>query len=135
MKPETLGYWGSTGLLAAVLLAGGCAQLAAVPHTVAGIHQLGYPLYLLTILGIWKVLGALTLLAPRLPRLKEWAYAGVCFDLSGAVASHAFSGDVGGGVAPLVLLLLAVVSWRLRPQGRAWPETLAAPPVLSRLEG
>lgn len=120
MKPQTLSYWVSTGLLAAALLAGGSAQLAAVPQTVTGIQLLGYPLYLLKILGVWKVLGALTLLAPRLPRLKEWAYAGVFFDLSGAAASHVFSGDVAGGLTPLMLLVVAAVSWRLHPEERAW---------------
>lgn len=120
MKPETLGYWGTTGLLAAALLAGGGAQLASAPQTVAGIQLLGYPLYVLKILGAWKVSGALVLLAPRLPRLKEWAYAGVCFDLTGAAASHVFSGDAAGGLTPLMLLVLAAVSWRLRPEERAW---------------
>jgi hypothetical protein len=120
MKPKTLIYWASTGLLAATLLAGGSAQLAEAPQTVTGIQLLGYPLYLLKILGAWKVLGAFTLLAPRLPRLKEWAYAGVFFDLSGAAASHAFSGDLSGGLTPLVLLVAAALSWRFRPEERAW---------------
>jgi uncharacterized membrane protein YphA (DoxX/SURF4 family) len=120
MKPETLAYWVTTSLLAAALLAGGGAQLMAVPQTVAGIQELGYPPYFLKILGTWKVLGAIALLAPRLPRLKEWAYAGVFFDLSGAAASHAFSGDAPGGLTPLMLLLLAAVSWRLRSEERAW---------------
>lgn len=121
MKPQTLVYWGTTGMLAATLLAGGGAQLAAVPQTVSGIQQLGYPLYLLDILGTWKVLGAITLLAPRLPRLKEWAYAGIFFDLSGAVASHALSGDAAGCVTPLMLLVLATASWHMRAEDRAWP--------------
>ena len=120
IKPRSIGYWGTTGLVATVLLAGGGAQLAAMPETTAGIRELGYPLYLLNILGVWKVLGAAALLAPRLPRLKEWAYAGVVFDLTGAAASHFFSSDAAGGVTPLVLLLLALASWALRPPSRTW---------------
>jgi hypothetical protein len=120
MKPEILVYWATTGLLAAMLFAGGSAQLAAVPQTVAGIQELGFPVYLLKILGTWKLLGAITLLAPRLRRLKEWAYAGVFFDLSGAVASHALSGDAAGGLTPFMLLVLAAASWRLRPGERSW---------------
>jgi uncharacterized membrane protein YphA (DoxX/SURF4 family) len=85
------------------------------------MRALGYPLYFLTILGTWKVLGAAALLAPRLPRLKEWAYAGIFFDLTGAAISHAFSGDPAGKVAtPLVFLLLAGASWALRPPARSW---------------
>lgn len=118
--PRSIGYWVTTGLVATALLAGGSAQLAALPETVSGIQKLGYPLYLLKILGIWKVLGAAVLLAPRLPRLKEWAYAGIVFDLTGAVASHAFSGDAPGSLTPLVLVLLASASWALRPPSRTW---------------
>jgi uncharacterized membrane protein YphA (DoxX/SURF4 family) len=118
-KPQLIGYWVTTSLVAAALLAGGCAQLAAVPQTVEGVHSLGYPLYVLTIMGAWKVLGAAALLAPRLPRLKEWAYAGIFFDLSAGAASHAFSQHaVSEMVTPLALLLLALASWSLRPPAR-----------------
>jgi hypothetical protein len=85
------------------------------------MRALGYPAYFLTILGVWKVLSAPALLAPRLPRLKEWAYAGIFFDLTGAAASHAFSGESPGKIAaPLVLLLIAAASWALRPPSRVW---------------
>jgi uncharacterized membrane protein YphA (DoxX/SURF4 family) len=87
--------------------------------------QLGYPIYLLTILGIWKVLGGIALLAPRFPRLKEWAYAGTLFDLTGASASHAFHGDGPWHVVvPLVLAALALGSWALRPSSRTLGEIL-----------
>jgi hypothetical protein len=119
-KPRVIGYWVTTGLLAAALLAGGAAELAQAPEVVASTLALGYPAYALTILGVWKVLSALALLAPRLPRLKEWAYAGIFFDLTGAAASHAFSGDPSGKIAtPLVLLAIAAASWALRPPSRA----------------
>jgi hypothetical protein len=118
-KPQLIAYWVTTAFVAAALLAGGSAQLAAVPQTVAGLHSLGYPLYVLAILGTWKVLGAAALLAPRLPRLKEWAYAGIFFDLSAGAASHAFCRHATSEVvAPLALLLFAVASWALRPPAR-----------------
>jgi uncharacterized membrane protein YphA (DoxX/SURF4 family) len=80
---------------------------------------LGYPAYFVTILGAWKLLGGLALLAPRLPRLKEWAYAGIAFDLTGAAFSHAAVGHPAAKViAPLVILGLAAASWALRPASR-----------------
>src|SRR6266478_5549009 len=118
-NPRAIGYWAATGLVAAAFLAGGAAELMSPPAAVAGMRALGYPAYFLTILGVWKVLSAPALLAPRLPRLKEWAYAGIFFDLTGAAASHAFSGDSPGKIAtPLVLLLIAAASWALRPPSR-----------------
>jgi len=118
-KPKVIGYWVTTALLAAALLAGGAAELASAPAVVASTVALGYPAYVLTIVGIWKLLSAPALLAPRLPRLKEWAYAGIFFDFTGAAASHAFSGDTPGKIAtPLVLLLIAAASWALRPPSR-----------------
>jgi hypothetical protein len=120
-KPRVIGYWVTTGLLAAAFLAGGAAELASAPAAVASTLALGYPAHFLIILGLWKVLSVPALLAPRLPRLKEWAYAGIFFDLTGAAASHAFSGDSPGRIAtPLVLLLIAAASWALRPPSRTW---------------
>ncbi len=85
----------------------------------ATLGQLGYPPYLLNILGFWKVLGAVAVLVPGLPRLKEWAYAGFFFDLTGAAASHTFAGDDAGKVlAPLFFLALVAASWALRPASR-----------------
>jgi len=86
-KAKTVGYWVATGVLAALFLASGAAELASAPAVALAMHALGYPLYILTILGLWKILGAAALLYPRLPRLKEWAYAGVFFDLTGAAIS------------------------------------------------
>lgn len=82
----------------------------------------GYPVYFLTILGIWKVLGTIAILVPGFPRLKECAYAGIFFGMTGAAASHAFVGDYGAYayhiLAPLVLQILALASWALRPKSR-----------------
>ncbi len=136
-KPRIIGYWVATGLLAAAFLAAGAAELASAPAVVASTLALGYPAYVLTIVGVWKVLTVPALLAPRLPRLKEWAYAGIFFDLTGAAASHAFSGDLPGRIAtPLVLLAIAAASWALRPPSRSWKSDptppKSAPAVASR---
>jgi len=127
-KQKLIGYWVTTGLFAAAFLAAGAAELASAPGAVASTLALGYPAYLVTILGVWKVLSVPALLAPRLPRLKEWAYAGIFFDLTGAAASHAFSGESPAKIAtPLVLLLIAAASWALRPPSRAWKMDPALP--------
>lgn len=116
---RNLGYWTSTSLVSFVLLSGGVASLLRRPDNVQGMAELGYPAYMLTILGFWKVLGAVALLSPRLPRLKEWAYAGTLFDLTGAAFSHAVSGpDPSHAVWPALFAVLALVSWSLRPADR-----------------
>lgn len=118
-KGRTIGYWVSTALLAFALLSGGAAQLVQQSQTVQGLAQLGYPAYFASILGFWKLLGAAALLAPRLPRLKEWAYAGVFFDMTGAVVSHLVSGDgVARVIAPLLFAGCTLASWALRPATR-----------------
>ncbi|MDC3955244.1 DoxX family protein [Polyangium jinanense] len=118
-KARTIGYWAATGLLAFAFAAGGVGDLSGAPQVLEGMTHLGYPAYFATILGVWKVLGAVALLAPRFPRLKEWAYAGIFFDLTGAAASHAASGDPAGKViTPLVLVAIAAASWALRPESR-----------------
>lgn len=133
MKAKTIAYWTTTALLAFALLSGGVAQLLRRPENVQGLADLGYPVYLLTILGTWKLLGALALLVPRLPRLKEWAYAGAFFELTGAAASHALAGsNTLHVVAPSILALIALASWALRPPSRTLgtlaPELAAAIP-------
>lgn len=119
MNAKTIGYWVTTVILALVWLSGGAAELARRPETVEGMARLGYPAYFVTILGVWKVLGAIALLVPRFPRLKEWAYAGTFFELTGAVASQAVSGDSAMHIAvPALFAVCAVISWALRPQSR-----------------
>jgi len=118
-RVRTIGYWLTTGFIALQFAVGGAFSIARPPEVLAGLAHLGYPAYFPIILGVWKLLGALALLAPRFPRLKEWAYAGIMFDLTGAAYSHAASGDgVADIVVPLVFAVLTVVSWWLRPQSR-----------------
>ncbi|MDP2310994.1 MAG: DoxX family protein [Pseudomonadota bacterium] len=122
---RTVAYWTTTGLLALAMTAGGVMDVTQAPDIVAGIVHLGYPAHLATILGAWKLLGVAALLAPGLPRLKEWAYAGFLFNLTGAAISHAISGDpVANVVTPLVLLTLALASWATRPEGRRLGDVL-----------
>lgn len=126
MNARNIGYWVTTGLTALAFGFGGVVDLMRGPDVVAGLAHLGYPLYFATLLGLWKVLGAVALLVPGFPRLKEWAYAGIFFDLTGAAFSHGASGDEAGKVlTPLVILLLAAASWYLRPESRVLrPDTL-----------
>jgi len=121
-KLKILAYWGTTTLAALAFLAGGLADLQRGPAMLAGMSHLGYPSYFMLILGAWKVLGAVAIVAPRFPRLKEWAYAGMTFDLTGAALSHAAVGDPAAKViVPLVLFGLIAASWALRApsSGRA----------------
>ena len=112
-------YWISTIWLALGMLAGGTFELSRMKAWTDIITHLGYPIYFLTILGIWKILGAIALLMPKLPLLKEWAYAGFFFAMSGALFSHIASGDSMKETAPsLILLILIVVSWYFRPADR-----------------
>lgn len=119
-------YWLATVLIALETLVGGVtdlvhggSMLVAGPPVVGVITHLGYPIYLLRIIGIWKLLGAIALLIPGYPRLKEWAYAGIFFELSGASASWLMRDhNLTEAIVPMVLAMLAIVSWALRPQGR-----------------
>jgi heme A synthase len=102
-----------------VLLSGGLAELTRMPGTLDLVNILGYPSYVLIILGAWKLAATAALLAPGVPRLKEWAYAGVFFNMTGAAASHAFVGDYGDYAFHIVVTLsfaaLAVLSLKLLP--------------------
>jgi len=127
MKTRNIGYWATTGLVTFGFAAGGVLDLSGAPAVISGMAHLGYPAYFATLLGAWKVLGAVAIAAPRFPRLKEWAYAGMFFDLSGAALSHAVTGDDAGKVmTPLVLCALVIASWMLRPASRKLA-TAAAP--------
>lgn len=119
MKASVLGYWSATALVAFAFFAGGVSDLLRAPPVVESVTHLGYPTYVATLLGMWKLLGVVAILVPRFPRLKEWAYAGITFDLTGAAFSHAAVGDGAGKIlVPLVLLAAAAASWALRPESR-----------------
>src|SRR5690606_12640546 len=97
----------------------GIVQLIKMEEEVTLMNHLGYPLYLLTILGIWKILGVIAVLMPKFPVLKEWAYAGFFFTASGAVFSHLAVGDGAQEFfGPVLLIVLTVVSWYFRPVDR-----------------
>lgn len=125
-KRNKIIYWISTIWLALGMAATGVQQLfhmkvekALAPPGVFGITELGYPVYLLTILGVWKILGVIALLIPKFPLLKEWAYAGFFFLLTGAIFSHIATGHSMSELFPSALLLvLLVLSWYLRPVER-----------------
>ena len=126
MKLKGIGYWATTIIVVLELLAGGVTDLIHGPAllfvgepVVLVLAQLGYPVYLLTILGGWKLLGAIVLLMPRFPRLKEWAYAGTFIEMTGAAASWAArGGGMGDLIWPLAFAVLTLASWALRPPSR-----------------
>src|SRR5215472_7578850 len=128
-KRNKIIYWISTLWLASGMLATGTLQLsraraegALAPPGVYGITHLGYPIYFLTILGVWKTLGVVAVLIPKFPLLKEWAYAGFFFAMSGAAFSHIAVGDPTKELVPsLLLLTLSVVSWYFRLVDRKIP--------------
>jgi hypothetical protein len=125
-KRNKIIYWIATIWLSLGMLATGIQQLlkvqlegAVAPPGVYGITLLGYPVYFLTILGVWKILGVIVLLIPKFPLLKEWAYAGFFFLTTGAIFSHIASGNSVNEVLPsLLLLALTIVSWYFRPATR-----------------
>jgi hypothetical protein len=119
VKTKSRSYWVITALVAFFIGSGGLAELARVPGNVQGLVRLGYPTYFATIIGFWKVLGAIAILAPRFPRLKEWAYAGIFFNMTGAAATGLFAHSATWHVmVDLVLATLVVASWALRPPSR-----------------
>jgi hypothetical protein len=125
-KRNKIIYWISTLWLSLGMVSTGLVQLsraeaegALAPPGVYGIKHLGYPVYFLTILGIWKILGVVALLIPKFPLLKEWAYAGFFFLTTGAIFSHIATGNPVTEIFPsLLLLALTIISWFFRPSNR-----------------
>jgi uncharacterized membrane protein YphA (DoxX/SURF4 family) len=113
-------YWIFTILAALLFAVPGAALLLRVPHFTNDMAQLGYPSYFLSLLGIWKLLGVVAILSPGLPRLKEWAYAGMVFDLTSAAISRVVKdGHAIKILPPLVVATIVFLSWNLRPAERA----------------
>ena len=121
-KRNKIIYWIATLWLALGMLSTGAVQLLKGKTGAGGVDSithLGYPVSFLTILGVWKILGVIAILIPGFPRVKEWAYAGFFFAMTGAVYAHIASGDLAKELFPaLLLLVLTVVSWYLRPATR-----------------
>ncbi|MEL7834187.1 DoxX family protein [Fodinibius sp. Rm-B-1B1-1] len=118
-KRNKIIYWATTGFLALGMTAGGVQQLLQIGGYVEIITGLGYPLYFMSILGAWKILGVIAVLTPKFPLVKEWAYAGFFFAMSGAAISHISAGQPFTEAIPsLVLLIITVASWYFRPPDR-----------------
>ena len=118
-KRNKIIYWIATIWLSLGMVSTAVVQLLKMKEEVDMMTHLGYPVYFLTILGIWKILGVVAVLIPKFPLVKEWAYAGFFFAMSGAVFSHIASGDAAIELfGPLLLIVLTVVSWYFRPVDR-----------------
>ena len=118
-KASKIVYWIATLWLSLGMLSTGIIQLLKTEEEVNMITRLGYPIYLLTIIGVWKILGVVAVLIPKFPLVKEWAYAGFFIAMSGAVLSHLFNGDETKHIfGPTLLIILTAVSWYFRPADR-----------------
>jgi hypothetical protein len=118
-KRNKIIYWIATLWLALGMTATGIVQLIKMKEETEMFSHLGYPVYLLTILGVWKLLGVIVVLMPKFPLVKEWAYAGFFFAMSGAIFSHLAAGDDAKEFfGPTLLIVLTVVSWYFRPADR-----------------
>ena len=119
MKTRKIIYWIATIWLALGMTSTGIVQLMKMKDDVAKFEHLQYPLYLLTLLGVWKILGVIAILIPKFPVLKEWAYAGFFFAMSGAAYSHIMAKSPATEIIPsLLLLVLTMLSWYFRPESR-----------------
>lgn len=118
-KTKNIIYWIATLWLSLGMLSSGIVQLIHFPREVVSMLHLGYKPHFLTILGVWKILGVITILLPKLPLVKEWAYAGFFFVATGAIVAHAAAGEgIREFFGPSLLTVLTFVSWFLRPESR-----------------
>jgi uncharacterized membrane protein YphA (DoxX/SURF4 family) len=118
-KRNKIIYWIATIWLSLGMVSTAIVQLMHMDEVVQQMSKLGYPTYFLTIIGIWKILGVVAVLAPKFPLFKEWAYAGFFFLMTGAIASHVAVGDAATEFfGPSLLLILTIVSWYFRPADR-----------------
>ena len=118
-KRNKIIYWIATAWLALGMGSTGVVQLLKMKEEGKLFTHLGYPVYLMPILGVWKILGVIAVLVPRFPLVKEWAYAGFFFAMSGAVISHIIVGDaIKELFGPSLLIILTIVSWYFRPSDR-----------------
>ena len=118
-KRNKIIYWTATALMCFGMTGSGIAQILHLPDMQEIITHLGYPQYFMYIIGTWKILGVIAILIPKYGLLKEWAYAGFVFLMSGALVSHIFMGDEGSAIlAPIFQLLFITTSWYFRPESR-----------------
>lgn len=118
-KKNKIIYWVATIWLALGMAATGIVQVIKMDSEVKNFSNLGYPLYLMTIIGIWKLLGVIAVLVPKFPLLKEWAYVGFFFLMSGATLSHLIRGGEAKELfGPILLMILTIMSWYYRPVDR-----------------
>lgn len=119
---KRVAYWVCTWLVAFFIGSGGVVYVMQVPDVIQGVVALGFPAHFVVLLGVWKVLGSIAIVVPRFSPIKEWAYAGIMFDLTGAAsASLATGGEWWHAAAPLSIAVLVAVSWALRPASRRLP--------------
>ena len=118
-KRNLIIYWAATLFLSLGMLAGGIQQMLQIGGYNDIVTRLGYPLYMLSIIGVWKILGVVAILLPARPLLKEWAYAGFFFTMTGAAISHIVMQESFRELIPsLTLLIVIIVSWYFRPPSR-----------------
>jgi DoxX-like family len=116
---KTILYWVTTSLIVFAYAVGGYFDITQPEFMAKDLEKTGYPSYFLAMLGIWKLGAVVTLLMPGLPRLKEWAYAGITINLIGASVAHYYMNDPVPNIAiPLIILLIALISWFTRPDSR-----------------
>lgn len=118
-KRNKIIYWAATLLLSVGMLGSGISQILHVKEMNELIAHVGYPMYFMYIIGVWKVLGVLVILLPKLKLVKEWAYAGFFFLMTGALISHLAMGDAGKAIfGPLFQTIFVILSWYFRPADR-----------------
>ncbi|MGV3597563.1 MAG: DoxX family protein [Bacteroidota bacterium] len=125
-KSHKVIYWIATVWLSLGMASTGILQMMKMQEEIDNFNSLGYPIYLMTIIGAWKIAGVIAVLVPKFTLLKEWAYAGFFFAMSGAIISHLAVGHGGLQVfGPSLLLVLTVVSWYFIPANRKMPVAIA----------
>lgn len=131
-RAKAIGYWVTTGLLV-FCMTGGIFELLAVKPTIEGIMLLGYPAHIIPALGLGKILAILAILWPGLPRLKEWAYAGIFFNMVGATVAHVAHHDGAWiHVVTVTIAAITLASWALRPQSRRLGDLLKREPAAAK---